>query len=122
MKSPAFVSRPHFYLADPSYLSQFQYGVAFCILYSELYPSLCAGQVRPDPGRHRSEFLLEPLTSIPVRVQVLTSIACQCVTMASTLINIFIGTYIMVTSYTTLLYYMCNLLFNSDTAAAECAA
>ena len=26
-KSPTFVSRPHFYLADPSYVQQFQYGL-----------------------------------------------------------------------------------------------
>jgi len=51
MESPTFVSRPHFYLADEMYLRQFQYGVA------------------PDPARHSSAFLLEPTSSIPVRVQ-----------------------------------------------------
>ena len=38
MKSPAFVSLPHFYLADPSYLAQFQYGVVFCTV---MYPLHC---------------------------------------------------------------------------------
>ena len=51
MKSPAFVSRPHFYQADPSYLSQFQYGM------------------RPDSRRHGSSFWVEPESSIPVKVE-----------------------------------------------------
>ena len=51
MKSPAFVSRPHFYQADPSYLRQFQYGM------------------RPDAGRHGSSFWVEPESSIPVKVE-----------------------------------------------------
>ena len=49
MSSPVFVSRPHFYLADPSYGQQFQYGV------------------KPDPHRHDSVFWIEPLTSIPAK-------------------------------------------------------
>ena len=49
MSSPVFVSRPHFYLADPSYGQQFQYGV------------------KPDPQRHDSVFWIEPLTSIPAK-------------------------------------------------------
>ena len=50
-KSPAFVSRPHFYQADPSYLSQFQHGL------------------RPDAERHGSSFWVEPESSIPVKVE-----------------------------------------------------
>lgn len=51
MKSPAFVSRPHFYKADPSYLQQFQYGMM------------------PDPSKHDSSFWVEPESSIPVKVE-----------------------------------------------------
>ena len=51
MKSPAFVSRPHFFMADDSYLRQFQYGM------------------RPDPSKHDSTFWLEPESSIPVKVE-----------------------------------------------------
>ena len=51
MKSPTFVSRPHFYQADPSYLGQFQYGM------------------RPDAERHGSSFWVEPESSIPVKVE-----------------------------------------------------
>ena len=51
MKSPAFVSRPHFYEADPSYLQQFQYGMM------------------PDPVKHDSSFWVEPESSIPVKVE-----------------------------------------------------
>ena len=49
MKSPSFVSRPHFYLADQSYLQQFQYGL------------------KPDPAKHDSVLWMEPLTSIPAK-------------------------------------------------------
>ena len=49
-KSPVFVSRPHFYLADPSYLTQFQYGLS------------------PDQEKHDSAFWLEPRSSIPLKV------------------------------------------------------
>jgi len=52
MKSPAFVSRPHFYEADPFYAQQFQYGIM------------------PDPDMHDSHFLIEPKTSIPLEVSV----------------------------------------------------
>jgi len=51
VKSPAFVSRPHFHLADPYYAEQFQYGV------------------HPDPNLHESSFWLEPQTSIPIKVE-----------------------------------------------------
>ena len=51
-KSPTFVSRPHFYLADPSYLHQFQYGLS------------------PDPERHNSVFWLEAMSSIPLKVNI----------------------------------------------------
>ena len=50
-KNPAFVSRPHFYQADPSYLRQFQYGM------------------RPDAEKHGSSFWVEPESSIPVKVE-----------------------------------------------------
>ena len=50
MKSPVFVSRPHFHLADQSYSQQFQSGL------------------RPDQNKHKSVLWLEPLTSIPVKV------------------------------------------------------
>jgi len=50
LNSPAFVSRPHFYAADPSYVDQFQYGIS------------------PDPAKHESYFLIEPKTSIPLKV------------------------------------------------------
>jgi len=49
-KSPAFISRPHFYLADPVYQEQFQYGVT------------------PKAGEHDSTFWIEPLSSIPLKV------------------------------------------------------
>jgi len=49
-KSPVFVSRPHFYLADQSYLQQFQDGLS------------------PDQEKHDSAFWLEPLSSIPLKV------------------------------------------------------
>ena len=49
-KSPVFVSRPHFYLADETYLRQFQYGLS------------------PDPDRHNSVFWMEPMSSIPLKV------------------------------------------------------
>ena len=48
-KSPTFVSRPHFHLADPYYKEQFQFG----IMESENF------------GSH---ILIEPLSSIPIRV------------------------------------------------------
>ena len=51
-KSPTFVSRPHFYLADESYLQQFQYGL------------------RPDPEKHHSVFWLEAMSSIPLKVNI----------------------------------------------------
>jgi len=51
MDSPAFVSRPHFHLADPFYREQFQYGV------------------RPRAGDHDSSFWVEPKSSIPVKVE-----------------------------------------------------
>ena len=51
VKSPAFVSRPHFHLADRFYQEQFQYGI------------------QPDPSLHDSSFWLEPHSSIPVRVE-----------------------------------------------------
>ena len=51
VKSPAFVSRPHFHLADPYYAEQFQYGV------------------HPDPNLHESSFWLEPQSSIPIKVE-----------------------------------------------------
>ena len=51
LKSPGFVSRPHFYLADQSYLEQFQYGL------------------RPEPSKHDSVFWVEPLTSIPFKAR-----------------------------------------------------
>lgn len=50
LKSPAFISRPHFLGADPFYLDQFQYGI------------------HPDPERHESSFLIEPKSSIPLKV------------------------------------------------------
>jgi len=50
MKSPAFLSRPHFYLADNFYRNQFQIGM------------------NPVPD-HESFFLIEPHTSIPLQVQ-----------------------------------------------------
>lgn len=50
MKSPAFVSRPHFYNADRFYVDQFQYGI------------------KPDAERHESHFLIEPKSSIPLEV------------------------------------------------------
>jgi len=51
VKSPAFVSRPHFHLADPFYAEQFQFGV------------------HPDPNLHESSFWLEPQSSIPIKVE-----------------------------------------------------
>ena len=51
MKSPTFVSRPHFYQADQSYLRQFQYGL------------------NPDPQKHESVFMIEPMSSIPLKVE-----------------------------------------------------
>merc|ERR1719481_2163651 len=50
MKSPAYISRPHFYMADPSYQKQFQYGVT------------------PVQGKHDSNFWMEPKSSIPLKV------------------------------------------------------
>ena len=51
VKSPAFVSRPHFHLADPFYAEQFQFGV------------------HPDRNLHESSFWLEPQSSIPIKVE-----------------------------------------------------
>ena len=51
-KSPVFVSQPHFYLADQSYREQFQHGL------------------QPDPSRHDSVFWLEPMSSIPLKVDI----------------------------------------------------
>ena len=51
MESPAFVSRPHFHLADPFYREQFQYGV------------------QPVEGVHDSSFWVEPKSSIPLQVE-----------------------------------------------------
>ena len=51
MESPAFVSRPHFHLADPYYKDQFQYGV------------------QAKEGVHDSSFWVEPKSSIPVKVE-----------------------------------------------------
>ena len=51
MKSPAFLSRPHFYRADNYYGEQFQIGI------------------QPRPENHESFFLIEPHTSIPLQVQ-----------------------------------------------------
>ena len=50
VKSPAFLSRPHFLMADPHYLRQFQAGL------------------EPDAARHDSHLLIEPLSSIPIKV------------------------------------------------------
>ena len=50
-KSPAFVSRPHFYQADDSYRQAFQYGL------------------RPDSDKHESKIWVEPESSIPVKVE-----------------------------------------------------
>jgi len=52
VESPAFVSRPHFMLADPFYLEQFQSGIS------------------PDVSRHESEIVLEPTSSIPLKVSI----------------------------------------------------
>jgi len=51
MESPAFISRPHFHLADPFYREQFQYGI------------------QAKEGEHDSAFLVEPQSSIPLRVE-----------------------------------------------------
>ena len=51
MESPAFVSRPHFHLADPFYKDQFQYGI------------------QAKEGVHDSSFWVEPKSSIPVKVE-----------------------------------------------------
>jgi len=51
MDSPAFVSRPHFHLADPFYKEQFQYGI------------------KAREGDHDSSFWVEPKSSIPVKVE-----------------------------------------------------
>lgn len=51
MKSPAFISRPHFHLADPYYQQQFQYGV------------------QPLEGVHDSALWIEPKSSIPLKVE-----------------------------------------------------
>jgi len=50
MKSPAFLSRPHFHGADKFYIDQFQYGMF------------------PDPEKHDSHFMIEPRSSIPLEV------------------------------------------------------
>ena len=50
-KSPVFVSRPHFHLADPFYKEQFQYGI------------------ETKEGVYDSSFWVEPKTSIPVKVE-----------------------------------------------------
>ena len=50
-KSPAFVSRPHFYQADDIYRQAFQSGL------------------RPDSDKHESKFWVEPESSIPVKVE-----------------------------------------------------
>ena len=52
VKSPAFVSRPHFHLADPFYRDQFQFGL------------------EADPSLHDSSIWVEPASSIPVKVEV----------------------------------------------------
>jgi len=49
--SPVFVSRPHFYLADPFYRNQFQQGI------------------EPTQGFYDSFFRIEPSSSIPVEVK-----------------------------------------------------
>ena len=51
MDSPAFVSRPHFHLADSFYKEQFQYGI------------------QAKEGVHDSSFWVEPKSSIPVKVE-----------------------------------------------------
>jgi len=51
MESPAFVSRPHFHLADPFYKEQFQFGI------------------ESDEAVHESSFWVEPKSSIPVKVE-----------------------------------------------------
>ena len=51
MESPAFVSRPHFHLADSFYKDQFQYGI------------------QAKEGVHDSSFWVEPKSSIPVKVE-----------------------------------------------------
>ena len=50
MKSPVFVSRPHFYQADPSYLRQFQTGL------------------QPSADKHNSVLWVEPASSIPGKI------------------------------------------------------
>jgi len=50
MKSPAFLSRPHFHMADKFYPDQFQYGI------------------KPLQEKHESFFLIEPMSSIPLQV------------------------------------------------------
>ena len=52
IKSPVFVSRPHFYQADPSYLLQFQNGL------------------QPSAEKHNSVLWLEPASSIPGKVNI----------------------------------------------------
>ena len=52
IKSPVFVSRPHFYQADPSYLLQFQTGL------------------QPSADKHNSVLWLEPASSIPGKVNI----------------------------------------------------
>ena len=52
IKSPVFVSRPHFYQADPSYLHQFQTGL------------------QPSADKHNSVLWLEPASSIPGKVNI----------------------------------------------------
>ena len=52
IKSPVFVSPPHFYQADPSYLHQFQTGL------------------QPSADKHNSVLWLEPASSIPGKVNI----------------------------------------------------
>merc|ERR1712110_49221 len=50
-KAPVFLSQPHFYQADPSYLGQFS-----------------EGSVSPDAEKHSSYFIIDPTSGIPLTV------------------------------------------------------
>merc|ERR1711915_206968 len=51
VKSPTFVSQPHFHLADSSYADQFQFGI------------------QDKSEGYESAFWIEPMSSIPIKVE-----------------------------------------------------
>ena len=52
-EAPMFLSQPHFFQADPAYLSQF-----------------ANGSLKPDPNKHQTYFVIDPVSGVPLEMAI----------------------------------------------------